>query len=249
MIFTDDRDFDLLGPVHIVMLAISLALFVGLPLIALKVKNPKITTAIAWVLGAVLILNQLSFLAFGYIRYPDVAAKYFLPLHICWMGSIICGVALITRQQFMYEIAYFWGFAGTLQAVITPDVPITFPSYWLIEYFIAHSGFIAGVCLMTWGMKMRPRLISLPLVLGFSVVYMVVLGGINYVLDANYMFLCEPPGGNSPFFVVDWPWYLLVLSPVAVMFVHLIYLPWEVVDYLKKRRKRIEREREKAKDN
>ena len=71
------------------------------------------------------------------------AAPAFLPLRPVW--------------QQLYELAYFWGLGGTVQAVLTPDLDTRFPSFDFFRYFIAHGGIVVSVLAMTIGLRLRPQ--------------------------------------------------------------------------------------------
>ena len=44
-------------------------------------------------------------------------------------GVSLCAIlALLTQQQLLIELVYFWSFSPSLQAVLTPDLGSTFPS-------------------------------------------------------------------------------------------------------------------------
>jgi len=47
-------------------------------------------------------------------------------------------------------------------------------------------------------------------------------------LGANYMFLCAPPRGASPFFFLPWPWYIPALEAVGVAVTLLLFLPFAI---------------------
>ena len=49
-----------------------------------------------------------------------------LPLHMCGFSLIASTYALYTKSQTAFELSYFWGLGGALQAIITPD-PGRFP--------------------------------------------------------------------------------------------------------------------------
>ncbi|MDY6914129.1 MAG: hypothetical protein SVT52_06725 [Planctomycetota bacterium] len=63
------------------------------------------------------------------------------------------------------------------------------------------------------------------------------VAGANVLLDANYMFLCRPPDAPSPFFFLPWPWYIVFLEGVGVVFVVLAYLPLPLSARLSRRKK------------
>src|SRR5438132_907921 len=45
-----------------------------------------------------------------------------LPLQLCDVAIFVAAAALWSRNQLLVEITYFWGLAGTLQALLTPDL-------------------------------------------------------------------------------------------------------------------------------
>jgi uncharacterized membrane protein YwaF len=83
--------------------------------------------------------------------------------------------------------------------------------------------------IVAWGM--HPRKGSVLRTFLITNAYMAVVAVINTALrlgglDANYMFLCRRPEGQSPFFFLPWPWYILFLEGVALVVVTALYLPW-----------------------
>jgi len=47
--------------------------------------------------------------------------------------------ALITRSPRVYEVVYFWGLGGTIQALLTPDLLQGFPSAAFVSFFLATA--------------------------------------------------------------------------------------------------------------
>ena len=54
-----------------------------------------------------------------------------------------------------------------------------------------------------------------------------VIGVVNKILGegANYWFICAKPGGDSPFLIGEWPYYLFTFELVGFAMMGLIYLP------------------------
>ena len=161
-----------------------------------------------------------------------------LPLHVCGVAVFAVMVALVFRKRIAYEIAWFWGLAGTVNALITPQLDVGFPEYRFFQYFIAHGGIVAGALFATWGLGMRPTAMSV--VRAFVLLHLlcVVAFGVNWTLGSNYMFLMAPPDTQSPFFFAPWPWYIPILDAVAFALFCLLLLPFLV---LKPRRRDIAR--------
>ena len=64
--------------------------------------------------------------------------------------------ACIVPTQRSFELAYFWGLCGTMQALITPDCRYDFPDAQFTLFFVYHGGIIAAVLYLTLGRQMRP---------------------------------------------------------------------------------------------
>jgi hypothetical integral membrane protein (TIGR02206 family) len=151
---------------------------------------------------------------------------YALPLHVCGIAVYLSAYMLITKKQVVFEIVYFWALAGTTQAILTPAVTDGFPSYRFFQFFVEHSAVIIAVFVAVFGLKMRPRLKGLWITYALSWGLVFVVGGINALLDTNYMYLCRPPAGISPFYFLDWPWYILFQGALALVIFSLLYLPF-----------------------
>ena len=95
------------------------------------------------VLALVLALDEVSwwvYMAFGGGE-PGQRAQP-LPLQLCDAAILIAALALWTRHRLLAEVTYFWGLAGTVQALLTPELPQHFPTYPYFQYYIAHGGVV-----------------------------------------------------------------------------------------------------------
>ena len=224
--------FQFLGIPHITVMILTVVIPVVLAVWVRKKDSPIVTRAVCYCLGSLLLINEIIHWCYRWHEVgPGVFVQKHLPLHVCGVGVFVTAFALIYRNQFIYEIAYFWGLVGTLQAVITPNLEVAFPNYRFFQYFIVHSGIVVSVLFATLGLKMRPTLRSLFRSFFILNLYAVIIGGVNYLLGANYMFLCKTPITASPFFFAPWPWYIPILDGVAFLFFFLVYLPFLISDW------------------
>lgn len=160
-----------------------------------------------------------------------------LPLQLCDWAGIALIIALLTRNQFIYELGYFWGLGGTLQGLITPTVPYDFPDPQFFLFFIEHGGIIAGLLYLTLGTGLRPGPQSLLRVAAATLFYVAVAGIADWVLGTNYGFLrAKPPGTNLLTFMSPWPWYIPELVVVGILSLMVYYLPFAVYDWSRRRR-------------
>jgi hypothetical integral membrane protein (TIGR02206 family) len=231
MIAGEEIRFVLFGMPHIA--AMVLTVVVAVSLVIVVRKYPGATKAVCIAFAAALVLNDVIYMihgafetdAWGFVRNK-------LPLHVCDVAVYFLAVAMLTRSRFAYETAWFWGTAGTVQAVITPDLDSAFPAYYFFHYFIAHSGVVAGALFATWGLRMRPGKWSVLRVFIVSNLFMLLLAVFNQLTGSNYMFICMPPAGASPFFFLPWPWYILFLEGVGLVSFIIVYLPFPISDRL-----------------
>ena len=228
-------EFQFLGVPHIVALALTIALPIALSVLVRKADSSVLTNGVCYLLAGILIINEIG----GWIyRAATVQSfNYFvqnhLPLHICGVALFVVVFMLLRRNQILYEIGYFWGIVGTLNAVITPQLAVDFPHYRFFQYFIVHGGIVASALFATWGLRMRPTFKGLLRSFLLANLYMVVIAGVNLLLKSNYMFICDPPHTKSPFFFAPWPWYIPILDAVAFVLFFLVYSPFLVGDWLR----------------
>lgn len=135
---------------------------------------------------------------------------------------------LITGRYSVYEIVYFWGIGGALQAVITPEIGIyTYPHFRYFQFFICHGLIITASLFMTFAEGYRPKLKSVFKAFAALNIFAALVAVFNYITGSNYMFLFEKPEVASIMdFLGPWPWYLLSLEAAALFIFALLYLPF-----------------------
>lgn len=230
--------FVLFGPSHLAAIALTLAVPLVMALVArhehLGRHADRLTRI---VLGVLLIAGWVGFLLVNGAR-GELSLDRSLPMHLCDWAQVALIAALFTRNQFAYELGYFWGLGGTLQGVITPTVYYDFPDPQFLFFFIQHGGIIAGLLYLTLGSRMRPTLKSLLRVVLASLAYLAVAGLVDWLLGVNYGFLREKPAGQNLLTLLSpWPWYIPQLVLIGALSVMIYYLPFALVDGLKKTKK------------
>jgi hypothetical integral membrane protein (TIGR02206 family) len=175
----------------------------------------------AWikVLAVVLVIDEVSWwvylLAGG---QPGSQLARSLPLQLCDVGIFVAGFALWFRRQWLVELTYFWGLTGTLQALLTPDLPQHFPSYPYFQYYIAHGGVVAAAVLLVFGLGQLPRRFAIVRVMAITVAYTACVGLVDALTGANYMYLRSKPTAPTLLDVMGpWPWYILAAGLVALV--------------------------------
>ena len=228
-------EFQFLGVPHVVALALTIVLPIALSVLVRKADSSVLTNAVRYLLAATLIVNEIGGWIYraATVQSFSVFVQSYLPLHICGVALFVVVFALLRRNQILYEIGYFWGIVGTLNAVLTPQLGVGFPHYRFFQYFIVHGGIVVSVLFATWGLRMRPTLKGLLRSFLLANFYMVFIAGVNLLLNSNYMFICDPPLTKSPFFFAPWPWYIPILDGVAFVLFFVVYSPFLISDWLR----------------
>ena len=233
-------EFRFLGPAHVAAMALAVIVPAALAFVVRHRPSRRRTQIVCRAFALLLVCNELvsSIYHITLLGFESWLASG-LPLHVCGAGVWLAACVLERRGQWAYEVAYFWGTAGTVQALITPELVAGPPSYDFVRFFIVHSGLVAAVLFATWGLGMRPRPGAAWRAFLVTNVFALIVGVLNWAFGWNYMFLCAKPGGvaaQSPFLALPWPWYLLVLELAALLMFQCVYLPFALADRRRVRR-------------
>ncbi len=238
MIAAVDNEFVLFGTAHLAVMALTLIVPAGLAAACGRGRRVRTTRAICWAMAGMLVINEfVTYIHSATVHGVDSFLANDLPLHLCGVAAYMTAYTLVRPHQLLYELALFWGLAGTVQAIITPNISAGFPSFPFVRFFITHCGIVAGVLYATWGLRMRPRLVGVLYAWLAGNAMAAVLAVLNALTGWNYMFLCAKPegvAGDSPFFAPGWPWYILMLEPVALLMFWIFYTPFPIADRLRR---------------
>ena len=161
-----------------------------------------------------------------------------LPITICGWAIVLGSYMLATKSQKLFDIVYFWVFAGTIFALITPTViAYTGPTrYRYYQFWIEHlMGYIA-VFYMMFVHKMRPTLKSAARSYGWLAILAVIAYTTNVVIGhgANYLFMARPedtPGDSiTKILPENMVLRLFIMAAAITALFALSYLPWLLMD-------------------
>jgi hypothetical integral membrane protein (TIGR02206 family) len=161
---------------------------------------------------------------------------HMLPMQLCDWALVTVVVALLRRSQVCFELAYFWGLCGTLQAIFTPAIAPGLQWWRLIVFFLDHAAIVAGVIFLMLVTRMRPR--TLWNVFIWSEIYLVAALTVNAWTDGNYGFLSHQPATPSMLDLFsDTHWlYVVEINGVGLLFFATLYAPWMIADRIGARR-------------
>ncbi|MEW6405246.1 MAG: TIGR02206 family membrane protein [Chloroflexota bacterium] len=233
--FYSGAPFELFGPAHLT--ALGIVTLVCLSFVYFRrMWGEGEQKIFRYTVATLLIINELGLHA--WIAYWGLwNIQTMLPLHMCSVFVWLTGYMLYTRNYRIYELAYFLGIGGAMQALLTPDAgPYGFPHYRAFQTFFAHGVLFMVPIYMTVVEGFRPTLASLKRVFIWTNIYMVPVFFLNLAIGSNYLFI-----GYKPDFptlldaLAPWPWYIPELEIIGLAILSTLYIPFLIKDWLASR--------------
>jgi len=223
---SEKKIFQLFDPVHLATIAIIFLVALCYIFVARHPKFQQWIRPMSILLAVVLLGNEIIFIA-GAIAKDLWHYSWGLPLQLCDLVIFTVAYSLFRHKQWVWELTYFWGLGGTLQAVLTPDLRVTFPDYIYFKFFLTHGCILVGVIFLAIGLKRPISFQSVIRVWIITNVYTFFVGLFNWLFGTNYLYLCHKPSQPS---IIDylgpWPWYILGLEVVLIASLFFYYLPY-----------------------
>jgi hypothetical integral membrane protein (TIGR02206 family) len=248
-LMTAPHPFRLFGPSHWAVLGATAAVTAALVWLARRAhRGPsapalaehqpgfdRVPRLVAVCLAALLVLDEAAVVALAaHDDLPTLVTQH-LPFQLCDWALFACVAALLWRHQLAYELAWFWGLGGTLQAVVTPDLAEDFPGVHFLTFQLLHAGVIVAALYLTLGLGMRPRPRSVLRAWLWLQGYGVVTALVDWLLGANYGYLRRKPSRASLYdHLGPWPWCLLSIEALSLILFLACYSPFAVLDRLRR---------------
>lgn len=158
---------------------------------------------------------------------PPLRLDLILPFHICYFLNLLLPVMLWRKSYFLFEVSYFMVMAGCIQALLTPDIPQSFPHPFNLRYFLVHIGLAQSILYAIFVYGFRPTWKSMRKSFLWSNLYFICIAGVNILLGTNFMYLCrKPPTPTLLDLFGEWPWYILGGELLAVVLFVVVMLPF-----------------------
>lgn len=168
------------------------------------------------VLGAV-ILAGFAAEQIAYAERGEWSARVNLPFQLSDAVTLVSVIALWRPRPLLVELVFYWAFAATLQALLTPDLRQAYPDVLYFTYFTTHGGALAAACLLVLGERRVPRAGSAVRAFAVTVGFAVVAAVATLASGGNYLFLRRKPAGGSLLDVMGpWPVYIAAAAALGL---------------------------------
>jgi len=228
-----NHEFRAYSAEHLIAIFFTIALPFALAALVRQIQSRRVERIIVVCILGALVANYCCYMIF--VRYlQDLIWQEMLPMQMCDWGMLVIMVALWTGNRLWFEVAYFWGIGGTLQAILTPNLRYGFPDLRFFSFFVAHSGIIIGVIFLMLTRRLRPYPISVVRVFAWSEVYFICAIAVDQLTGVNYGFLLHKPEAFSllSYLSDSHLVYLLQMHVLGLVFFVILYLPFAIFDLL-----------------
>ena len=201
------------------------------------IRNLKNEINLRYILAFAMIICEMSYY-WRLVGIPSLGPNPLdhLPITVCGWVIVFGSYMLIGKTQSLFDICYFWCFAGSIFALITPTV-ITYTGPTRFRYYQFWGEHLLGyvaLFYMIFVHNMRPNKKSFVRAYIGIVVLAVIAYFTNRMLGsgANYLFMAEPEETPSILDILP-PNFLLracVMAAAITALFAVAYLPWYIKD-------------------
>ncbi|HEY2494796.1 MAG TPA: TIGR02206 family membrane protein [Paenibacillus sp.] len=192
-------------------------------------KKSRVKTIIRWSIAVILIMSEIT-LELWYLVQERWDMKHTLPLELCSITLLLAIVMLLTRNRLLYQIVFFAGIAGAVQALLTPNLIYAYPHFRFNQFFVAHIAIIISALYMTWIEEYKPTWKSIGMAMIVLNILALLVGVINYCIGSNYMFLMHKPSTSSILDLLGpYPYYLIAEELIALFTFIMLHLAFFVI--------------------
>ena len=188
-------------------------------------------------LAFMLIISEMSYY-WRLVAVPSLGPNPVdhLPITVCGWAVVFCSYMVIGKSQTLFDISYFWLFAGSIFALITPTViTYTGPSrFRYYQFWLEHTLGYVAIFYMIFVHGMRPTIKSA----AKSYVALIVLALVAYWANAligpgaNYLFMAKPEDTPSILDILppNHALRILIMAAAVTALYAVAYLPWYLKD-------------------
>lgn len=226
---------ELFGTKHLILIAISFALIVGLYFVARRFKFVTIAKTLFCVGIVSEIVKIFYYIVANEATHGGVLPKSDLPFHLCSIQIIFISVVVLAKSDalkrfiisFMIPSCLFGGIAAILIATESArnSTIIT------IQYFLYHIAIVVFALYVLTGKEYKLEIKDYFNCLKFLLVIMFFAIYINSMLSAgvhntNFMYVVAPPQKNLPYLNNNNGWlsYILRYALLILVCVSLCYI-------------------------
>ena len=230
-------EFSIFTLTHLAPILVGIGIILLIYFYRDKLASCKNEHRFRYAIGFTMIISEMAYY-WRLVGIPELETgpETNLPIFVCGWLVILGSFMIVGKNQYLFDICYFWAFCGTTFALATPTVltyagPTRFRFY---QFWIEHLIGYIGIFYLIFVHKMRPKFKSLVR----SWVWLAILAVIAYIANtiigngANYLFMARPESAPSVLDILppNFALRLIIMASVITALYFLAYLPWYLID-------------------
>ena len=236
--------FQHFGLSHLIVLGVTLLLILLIILTRQKLDEED-KASLREVMAQILIINEIiSYLWFYFYQSIDaVKVIYGIPIKIIPFGLLnafawLSAFMLLKKSKKLYELVYLIGSLVALYTLLFPNLAqYGFPHYRFFYALITPAVILlSAIYMAVVEDEMELHWTSLLRVFLTANIFMAIAYGLNLYLGSNYLYLNAKP--TSDFLLdklPDYPIYILYLEGIGIAGGLILYIPFLIQDWLRRR--------------
>lgn len=226
-------EWGFMTPIHILTLAAAVLMNVGL-YYALRNRSQKIQTMVLLVFS----LTGIASIVYNLLRW-DAPLQY-LPLQLCSINALVLPFAVVTRSKRLGNLLLLWSLGALVALVLNFEMTTVrvFDEVFNFYYFPHVFEFGIPVLLFKLGL-VKKDVKCIRSTLSITLVFYTLAHLCNKIINAycvasgqgfrvNYMFSIQPNNPLTQLFYDLVPyeyWYMLLVLPIAAVYLAAVYAP------------------------
>ena len=221
---------------HILPILFMISVIILIYKFRTQLKNSKREDKLRLTLAFILIITEMSyFWRLCGVPSLDPTPIDHLPITVCGWAIIFSSFLILTKSQTLFDIVYFWVFAGSTFGFLTPTVitycgPTRFRYY---QFWLEHIlGFITLFYLI-FVHKMRPNFKSMiKAYIALMILGCIAIFANQMIPGANYLFMAEPEETASILDILPKNYIvrIILMAVIIGLLFFVVYLPWLIKD-------------------
>jgi hypothetical integral membrane protein (TIGR02206 family) len=246
------REFVFGSVAHLIPILLVVALSIAVPLLARRSGSPVVRDRVALAITCALWVHEIAYEVYWFIIGAWTVGNCLL-LHMCALAIMFLPVFYFSAdgrfRQYLFELLYFFGLGGAVQALFAPDIGMHgFPDMKYFDYFFSHGTIVIGVVYAAalFGVKLGWK--SLVRIAVGTTALTLAAFGLDRLLAllppyemGNYFIMGYPPPTGS---VIDIfasifgpsPRYLVGLELMGAVLLAVMYLPYPILRRISRKR-------------
>ncbi len=230
----DGAGFALFGKTHLIWLAAFVILAIGIPLIYRSLSQ-KARNVMRIAVASLIILDEIWKWVFLFIG--DRYEHSYLPLHLCSINVFLVAFHIFKKSKLVENFLYAICVPAGIIALLTPSWTALPPANFMhIHSFTIHILLSLYPLMLVAGGDIKPEIKMIPKCLLLLIGMGVVVLGVNFLCDTNFMFLMRTD--DISFLVLfenifgAHQWAFPILLPIVMV---IMYLPIIIINRKKRK--------------